>query len=94
MKNILHNKVWITDTNPSHVKPPPIPLNKETSTGRSYEYYIKLKLRRDPMSSTSDLDDFRMSLFDHGRSGKFLLFICKFNMAIATKGTLETHVKV
>ena len=54
------------DTNPAHVEPPPIPLIKEISTGKSDGDYVKLKLRRDPKSSTSDLYEFMISLFDHG----------------------------
>ena len=39
---------------------------KEITTGKSDGDYDKLKLRRDPTSSTLDLYEFRMSLFDHG----------------------------
>ena len=65
-KNVYHKKGWGTDTNLAHVEPPPIPLVKETPTVKSDGYYVKLKLRRDPMSSMSDLYEFMMSLFDHG----------------------------
>ena len=51
------------DTNPYHVKPPLIPLIKETSTGNSDVDYAKLNLRRAPTSSMSDLYEFRVSLF-------------------------------
>ena len=78
MKKISHSKVWGTDTNPDHVEPSPIPLIKELSTGKSDGDYVKLKLRRDPTSSTSELYDFRMSLFDHGDTEEFLLFVPNF----------------
>ena len=51
----LYNKVWVTYTNPSHVEPPTIPLVKETSTGKSDRYYVKLKLRIDPTSSCRNM---------------------------------------
>ena len=75
MKNIPHKKVWGTDTNTAHVEPPLIPLVKETSTGKSYGDYVKLKFLRGPTSSTSDLYEFRMSLFNHGHPEKFILFL-------------------
>ena len=51
MKNVFHQKGWGEDTNPD----PPIPLVKETSTGKPYGNYVKLKLRRDPMYNTSEI---------------------------------------
>ena len=94
MKSVLHKKGWGVDTNPSQVEPPPIPLIKETSTGKSDGDYVKLKLRRYPTSSTSDLNEFRMSLFDHGDPEEFLLFMQNSQMTLAASGTLETEAKV
>ena len=90
----MHKKGWGKDTNPSHVEPPPIPLIKETSTGKSDKDYFKLKLRSYPMSITSDLYEFIMSLFDHENPEEFLLFVWNFNMTLAATGTLETNAKV
>ena len=56
------------DTNRAHVEPLIIPLIKETSTGKSDGDYDKLKLRRDLTSSTLDINEFRVSLFDHGET--------------------------
>ena len=94
MKNVSHNKGWSTETNPSHVDTTSIPLIKETSTGKSDGDYVKLKLRRDLTSSTLDLYEFIMSLFDHGNPEEFLLFVRNFQMTLATTGTLETEAKV
>ena len=66
MKKVSHKKGWVTDTNGDHVEPPLIPLTKETSNDNSYGYYVKLKLHIYHTSSTSELYEFRMSLFDHG----------------------------
>ena len=68
MENVFYNKGLVTDTNPDHVDPPTILLIKETSTGNSDEYFVKIKLRRYPTSNTSDLYEFRMSLFYHGKA--------------------------
>ena len=66
MMIFLHKKGWGVETNPDHVEPPTIPLVKETSTSNSDGDYFKLNLCRDPTSSTLDLYEFRISLFDHG----------------------------
>ena len=70
--------------------PLPIPLIKETYNGKSDEDFIKLKLCRYPTSSTSDLYEFNMSLFDHGVLEEFLLFIRNFNMTLAATRIMDT----
>ena len=67
---------------------------KETSTGKSDGDYVKLKLCRYPMSRMSDLYEFRMSLFDHGETEDFLLFVRNFQMTIAATGALGIEAKV
>ena len=51
----------------AHVKIPPIPLIKGTYDGNTEKYFLKLKARRYPTSSTSDFYEFRMYLFDNGK---------------------------
>ena len=94
MKNLSHKKGWGVDTNLAHVEPPQILLIKETSTSKSDGDDVKLNLCRDPTSSTSDIYEFRMPLFDHGDTEEFLLFVQNFQMTLAASGTLETEVKV
>ena len=94
MKNVLHNKGCNSGTNPAHVEPPPIPVIKETYNSKSDEDLIRLKLHRDNMSSTSDLYEFSISLFEHGKTEEFLLFIRNCNMNLATTGTLETDAEI
>ena len=55
----------------AHVEPLQIILIKETYNGKSDKYFVKLKLCRDPKSITSDLYEFRMSLFDNGKPEEF-----------------------
>ena len=50
----------------AHVELPPITLIKGTCDGKSYKFFVKLKLRRHPTYSKSDLYYFRMSLSDNG----------------------------
>ena len=75
MNKVLHKIGWGTDTKPAHLEPTLIPLNKETSNGKSYEYYVKLKLSRDPTYSMSELYELRMFLFENGMPEEFLLFV-------------------
>ena len=46
------------------------------------------------MSSTSDLYEFKMYLFDNGDAEEFLLLLRNFNMTIASSGALEMDAKV
>ena len=94
MKNVSHNKGWSLGINPAHVEPPLIPLIKETWNGKSDEDSVKLKFHRDPTSSTLDLYEFKMSLFDHGKPEDFLLSVRNFNMTLAETGTLEMDVNI
>ena len=64
---------------------------KETSTSKSNGDYFQLKLRRYPTSSTSDLCEFRMSLFYHGESEEFFLFMRNFQMTLVALVTLKTE---
>ena len=91
MNNVSHNTGWGTDTKPDHVDPSPIPLYKEMSTGKSDGDHVKLKLHRDTTYSTSDLYEFRMSLFDHGDPEEFLFFVRNLQMNIAATGMIETE---
>ena len=51
-------------------------------------------MRRDPASGTSDLYEFRISLFDHGNPEYFLFFIQNFKMTFVATETLDTTAKV
>ena len=78
----------------SHVDPPSITLIQETYDGKSEKYFVKLKLRRDPTSSTLDLYEFKISLFDNCVLVEFLLFVRNFNITLMASGTLGTGAKI
>ena len=94
MKNVSSEKGWMTGMTHPHVEPPPIPLIQETYDGNPDKDLVKLKLRRDPTSSTSDLYEFKISLFDNGEPEEFFLFVRNFNMSLVASGTLEVGAKV
>ena len=66
MKNVSIKKGWMTDVTQPHIDPPPIPLIKEKHDGKSDKDFVKLKLRRDPISLTLDLYEFKRSSFKNG----------------------------
>ena len=94
MKNVSHKKEWNSGTTQAHVEPPPITLIKVAYYGKSEKYFVKMKLCGYPTSSTSDLYEFRMSLFDNGDPEEFLLFVRNFNMTLVASEKLEMGVKV
>ena len=61
--------------------------------GKSDKYFVKLKLRIYPTSPTSDLYEFKISLFDNGKPEEFLFFVRNFNMTLLASGTLEAGAK-
>ena len=77
-----------------HVEPPPVPLIKINHGNNSDKDFVKLKLRRDPTSSSSDLYEFNMYLLDNGDPEEFLMFVQNFNITIAASGTLVTGAKI
>ena len=51
-------------------------------------------MRRYPTSSTSEIYDFMMFLFDHGKPEEFLLFVRNLNITLESTGTQETNAQV
>ena len=94
MNNVSHKLGWNSRTNPEHVEPLPIPLIKQTCNGNPDEDLVKLKMRRYPTSSTLDLYNSKMSLFDHGNMEDSLLFIHNFNMTLVVTGTLDMDANI
>ena len=94
MKNVSSKKGLMTVINHPHIEPPLIPLIQETHDFRLDKYFVKLKLRRDPTSSTLNLYEFKMSLIYNGKPEEFLFFVRNFNMTLAASGTLEAGAKV
>ena len=77
-----------------HVEPPPIPLIKNKHDNNLEKDFVKIKLHRDPTSSSLDLYGFKISLFDSGETEEFLLFVRKFNITLAASGTLPLNIFV
>ena len=77
-----------------HVEPPPINLIKGSYNGKSETYSVKLKLCIDITSSTSDLYEFKMSLFDNVKPEEFLFFVSYFNTTLAVSGKLEIGAEI
>ena len=50
-------------------------------------------MHKDPMLPTSDLYEFKISLFDNGDPEEFLLFVRNFNMTLAVLWTMEVGAK-
>ena len=75
--------------NNPQVDPRQIPLIKEKHDGKSDKDFVILKLCRDPMSSLSDLYEFKMSLFDNVNPRDFY---CLFIISIPSYYSLQISV--
>ena len=82
------------DTNPSHVEPSPILLIKKRSTGKSDGDYVKLNLCGDTTYSTSDLNEFKIPLFNYVETEDFILLMKNSQMTLAATEIIETEAKV
>ena len=78
---------------PVHMEPYPTFLILKND-GKSDNYLVKLKLRRDTMSSMSDLYEFSMYFFDNGKPEEFLSILSNFIMTIEASGTLDMGAKI
>ena len=65
---------------------PLITLIKVKYDCKSDKGVVKLKLCRNPTSSTSGVYEFRMYFFDNENKEEFLLFVRNFNMTIEASG--------
>ena len=66
MKNVSQKKSWRTGAVQIHVETPPITLIKIKNDTKAKKDYVKIQLRRDPMSEKSDLYEFKITLFYNG----------------------------
>ena len=75
--------------NQPHVDHLRISVIKDKHGGKSDKDFVKLKLSRDPKLSTSDLYEFKMSLFENGEPEESFLFVRNFNKTLKTSRLLE-----
>ena len=62
MQNVSHKKKWNAGLLQLHVDPPPITLIKGNHDDKLEDDFVKMKLRRYPMSENSDLYEFKMAI--------------------------------
>ena len=55
---------------------------------------IKIKLHRYPTSEKSDVNKFKMNLFDNGKPEEFFLFMQNFERMLDPSVMLETNLKI
>ena len=94
MNNFSHKKGWKFGMTQVHIEPVPIPLIKGNYDGKLDKDSVNMKLCRYNTSSTSELYEFRMSLFENDDPEEFLLFTHNFNMTLAVTGMLDMGTKI
>ena len=77
-----------------HVETPSVPLIKIKHGDNSDKDSVKLKLHRDPTSSSSDIYEFKTNLFYNGDLEEFLLFVLNFNMTLEASETMVTGTNI
>ena len=74
MKNVSHNNKCNAGTVQVNMDPPLIPLIKSKNDEKLDKYFVKIKLRRYLTSEKLDLYEFKMAVFDNGKSEELLFF--------------------
>ena len=73
--------------------PPTLPI-KIKHNDNSDKGFVKLKLCRYPTPEKPDQYEFKIALFENGKTEEFLLFGRNFNMTIVASANLESAAKV
>ena len=76
------------------VVPPPISLIKNKNYDKWDKYCVKIKLRRYATSAKSDLQEFKMALFDNANPEELFLFIGDFKITLKVSVTLAAGAKI
>ena len=60
MKNVYLKNIWRTGAVQIHVEPPPMFLNQSKINLKTERDYVRIKLRRNPLSEKLDIYEFKM----------------------------------
>ena len=71
-----------------------MPLIKINKDAKSENDYVKIELSRDPTSEKSDLNEFKMALFDNSKSEYFLLFVWNLKIILEASGPLSVSTNI
>ena len=83
----LRNPNWLSADVQAHIEPPPIPLNRAAADTVKECDIIKIKMRRDPASATSDMYKLKIEMFENGKPEKSLKTMKSFKTEIDETGT-------
>ena len=81
------NKKWLNEDVQARIDPPPIPLIKATNRNTEETNIIKVKIRQDPASATSETYELKVQTFKNGKPEEFLQMMKDFKTAVDGTGT-------
>ena len=83
----LGNNRWLNTDARARIEPPPIPLVKATSGKTEETDTIKIKMRLDPASATSETYKLKIQTFENSTPEEFLQMMKDLNTGIEGKAT-------
>ena len=86
----LGNNKWLNTDFQARIEPPPIPLIKATNVNTEETNIIKIKMRQDPASDTSDTYKLKVQTFENGKPEEFLQMMKNFKTDVVRTGTTST----
>ena len=93
-KNVLHKKIWRTGAVKIQLEPSLILIIKQNNDKKLETYSVKVKLRKDSTSETSNLYRFKMTMFDNGEPKELLLFERKFHAMTEALGIITANANL
>ena len=84
---------WLNGDFHARIKPPPIPIIMATEEKVEECNIIKMKMRQDPVSATSETSELKFQTFDNGKPEEFLHIMKEFKTATDGTGTTSTTRK-
>ena len=90
----LGNKKWLNSDVQARIEPPPITLLKATAGKTEETHIIKIKMRREPASSTSETYELKVQTFENGKPKYFLQMMKDFKTGIDGTGMTSVSGKI
>ena len=89
----LRNNKWLNTDVQARIKPPPIPLIKATKVETEETNIIKIKMRQEPASATSETYKLKVQTFKNGKPEEFIQMMKDFKTSIDGTGTTSSPGK-
>ena len=86
----IGNYKWLNTDVQARIETPPIPLIKATNVNTEETKIIKINMRQDPASATSDTYELKVQTLENCKPEEFLQMMKNFKTDVVRTGTTST----